>query len=519
MPTRIKHFSNSIKDKISPCPINKSKEASQKTEPKNLRVIKAKLAQNALVELRLGFDEIQFYCKRDVQSLINVLEGQFLYKLSLDKHSCLKSISIGWKLPPFAVGPIFQRVIPILLREPIRVKHIQLALMNTPIPESCLKRIVSWSTLESLDLRSIRVLRPLPLSERTVTSTSPTATLSHWSSFSSPISSNSHFHHSSGTNTINELNNIGNTHHFDLSNDSPYRWETENIVRIVPYISLTVKTLKLIDCGLRREHIFELCEVIRRKMHGLQELSLRHNRDMHGGFDHLFSLPCIKKLDLSLCDLDPHDGMRIARAMETHLQCCAVPGDGDKNHHLQRLSLCGNYRMAETIPDIVRAAACRLVGLDCSFCDVQSKLQGQVFNILATTPRCTLQSFSMQGTRIKEVKDLLECIRDNSSLRRLVLDYPRAPFPVPSSAMECVSEAMKLNFSLCTLSLDIYQCERVCQEMEFWFELNRCGRRVLLQSNETKTASWANILAKAAMKKDINVLFWLLKHGSPTFAI
>jgi hypothetical protein len=517
MALRIKHFNNSRKDKISPCHVNiKNKESSQKTEPKNLQMIKAKLARNALVELRLGFDEIQFYSKRDVQSLIHVLEGPFLYKLSLDKHSCLKSISIGYKLPSFAVGPIFQRVIPILLRGPTRVSHIQLALLNTPIPESCLKRIVSWSTLECLDLQSIRVLRPIALSERTIASPACTSTLS--SSISSSSNYNSHYHHSYENNAIIETNTLVPTNSFDLSNDCPYSWEIENIVRIVPHVSVTVKTLKLIDCGLRSEHLSELCEVIRRKMHGLQELSLRHNRDLDGGYDHLFSLPCIKKLDLSLCDLDSHDGMRIACAMETHLQCGEVPSVGDKNHHLQRLSLCGNYRMAEAIPDIVRASACRLVELDCSFCDVQSKLQGQVFNILATTPHSTLQSFSMQGTRIKGIKDLRQCIRENTSLRRLVLDHPRAPFPITWSAMKSISQAMKLNYSLCTLSLDTYQCERVCQEMEFWFELNRCGRRVLLQSNEPKTASWATIFAKAAKKEDINVLFWLLKHGSPTFA-
>jgi hypothetical protein len=501
-----------IKHKISPSHINKSKESSHKTtEPQNLQVIKAKLAQNALVELRLGFDEVEFYSKRDVQSLIHVLEEQFLYRLSLDKHSCLKSISIGWKLPSFAVGPIFQRVIPLLLQEPIRITHIQLALRNTPIPESCLKRIVSWSTLECLDLRSIRVMRLIALSERAPATSTPAS-----SPRASLSSQSSHIHfHSNGNTAEPSPNGHGCVFHLQ---DSPHSWKSDNIVKIVPYVSLSVKTLKLIDCGLRSHHVAELCEVIRRKMYGLQELSLRLNRDLDGGFGQLFSLPCIKALDLSLCDLGPHDGIPIARAMEKHLQCSTGTTERSKNHHLERLCLAGNYRMSETIPDVVLAAACRLVELDCSFCDVQSKLQRRVFTILATTPNTTLKSFSMQGTRINRVNELLECIRDNTTLRRLILDHPREPFPLTLSAMEGILETMKMNYSLCTLRLDTYNCDGVWRDMEFWFELNRCGRRVLLQSNEQNTSAWSTILAAAAENDNKHVLFWLLKHGSLMFA-
>lgn len=510
MTRRIKDLRNRIKHKIAPLAITgKAKETLlQNKEPKTLQAIKSKLAQNALVELRLGFDEVEFHSKRDVQALIRVLQEQFLYKLSLDKHSCLKSISIGWKLPSFAIGPIFQQVIPILLQEPIRITHIHLALRNTPVPEDCLRRIVSWSTLEYLEIRSVRVMRPLAQSERIFSRSSGNQ---HHSN-----RSENHQHHSHGNGNAWNDNNEGNL--IDSLAFSLHPWKSETIVRIIPHISLAVKTLKLVDCGLRKQQVVALCEVIRRKLHRLQELSLRHNRDLDGGYNELFSLPCIKKLDLSLCDLNPHDGLKIAKAMEKHLHCGVEPSSGNYNHYLQGLKLSGNYRMAETVPDIVRVAASRLVELNCSFCDVQNKIQRKVFHTLTTTPNCTLQSFSMQGTRINRSTELLTCIRENTSLRRLVLDHPREPFPLPKLFMQRVSDAMKDNYSLCVLQLDSYKCEKIWEEMEFWFQLNRCGRRVLLQDNKQRTSAWSTILSVAAQEDDLNVMFWLLKHGSVMFA-
>ena len=82
----------------------------------NLKAIKKKLEQNSLVELRLGFEEGEFRSKRDVQSLVQVIEQKFHHQLSLHKYSCLRSISIGWRLPNFALGPVLQSVIPSLLK-------------------------------------------------------------------------------------------------------------------------------------------------------------------------------------------------------------------------------------------------------------------------------------------------------------------------------------------------------------------------------------------------------------------
>lgn len=503
----IKDLSNKLKDRISPSNRNKNKNhhgnnTYNKEESTTLHVIKSKLALNSLVELRLGFEDNEFYSKRDVRSLIKVIEEQFLYKLSLDKHSCLSSICIGWKLPPFALGPILLHLVPLLLQEPIKITHLQINLRNTPIPEDYLKRIVSWPTLECLDLRSMRVLQPIHRQDGGVSD----------STTSSTAQNNHHHQYSCSGNDSTSDGILPHAVHY-----SPSSWKVENVVKIVPYISLSVRKLNLVDCGLRYNHIPELCEVIRRKMHGLQELSLRHNRDLNGGSDHLFALPCIKSLDLSLCDLDPQDGYYIGRAMEAHL-FDADKNKSNENHHLKRLCLAGNYRMSEAIPEIVRLSASRLQELDCSFCDVQSKMQRKVFKALATSTNCTIQSFRMQGTRIGDVTELVNCIQNNISLRRLILDHPREPFYVSRAGMERVLDAMKLNYSISLLKLDTYRCEDLWQDMEFWLQLNRCGRKVLLQENKDQNISWVNVLEMGAKNDDVNVLYWLLKHGSVMFA-
>jgi hypothetical protein len=174
--------------------------------------------------------------------------------------------------------------------------------------------------------------------------------------------------------------------------------------------------------------------------------------------------------------------------------------------------------MSEAIPNIVCLSASRLQELDCSFCDVQGKMQRKVFQALATSTNCTIKSFSMQGTRIGDVTELVNCIQNNISLRRIILDHPREPFHVSRAGMERVLDAMKLNYSIFTLKLDTYHCEDLWREMEFWLQLNRCGRRVLLQENKDRKISWSTVLETGAENYDVNVLYWLLKHGSVMFA-
>jgi hypothetical protein len=564
-------------------------------EPSNLKVIKSKLSKNSLTELSLGFEEVDFYNKRDVQSLIKVIREQFWQRVIVDKASPLKTIKIGWRLPKFAVGPVLQQVIPMLLQEPIRVTSIQL-ILNAWAPEDCLRKIVSWHTLEVLDLRSVSVRCPLlpPLSTTTTVSSqhshgclhhniknrhgsSPASTANgtgggyvdtstfamlnvggddttstihtgttnstSMSSFANANSSSSshhhyhnhHNHHTSPTLSASSVATATASTGSSLSSINSGFWtEERNIICMVPYMSTNIQTLKLVDCGIHQGHIPELCQHLRRRRH-LQYLSLRQNRNLDGDFTPLFQLPYVRVIDLSLCDLDRHDGDEIKRALANAQTICSASSISGKESttattstigqkqqrrlQLQKLILAGNYRLSASVPALVEVAADRLVELDCSFCDVQGKLQNQVFTTLAETNGCTLRSFYMQGTRIVEMKGLVNCIKNNSSLRRLVIDHPREPFPIQTSGVEQIAKALEWNYYLQDLKVDTLKRlpTRVQKDMDFWLTLNQCGRAAVLDETEINKP-WAIILAEAAKKDDDpTLLYWLLKHGSASF--
>eukprot|EP00536_Pseudo-nitzschia_multiseries_P013073 jgi/Psemu1/309619/fgenesh1_kg.536_\ len=218
------------------------------------------------------------------------------------------------------------------------------------------------------------------------------------------------------------------------------------------------------DCRITKDHIPKLCGTIRRRLHGLKKLCLRQNYQLDGGYDDLFALPGLKVLDLSLCDLDANDGHRIALAIENF-----------ENKALEQVSLAGNYRMSTAAPDIVRAAATKLVAMDVSFCGVNTKSQREIFDILAKVPSlpssppssslpsppsspspspsqndtpCTIQYFCMQGIMQCDIEGLIKCIRHNTSLRNLTVNNRSNEQPISFDAMQRIASALEWNYSL-----------------------------------------------------------------------
>jgi hypothetical protein len=149
-----------------------------------------------------------------------------------------------------------QQVIPTLLQLPAKVEHLQLTL-DAWVPEATLKRFVSWHTLKVLDLRATRI--------RTRALSDP---------------------------------------RYDRQPTSRYQkiLVEEHIIRIVPFVSASVETLKLVDCDMQTYRIPALCQLIRKRRQ-LQSLGLHHSRHVDGGcFEDLLSLPGLESLDLSICD-------------------------------------------------------------------------------------------------------------------------------------------------------------------------------------------------------------------------
>eukprot|EP00980_Cylindrotheca_fusiformis_P001455 scaffold345_cov134-Cylindrotheca_fusiformis.AAC.66 len=420
------------------------------------------IAQNRLVHFKLGYLDNEFRTKRNVQQLVKAVRENYRQQVVADKHSSLETIKIGWNLPSFALAPVLQHVLPFLLDKPSHVRHLELNL-DSWVPATTLKRLVSCTSLESLTLRGVRIrtfrMRSDPTDYR----------------------------------------------------GADFDWESsmveDNIVQILPHLSPTIKTLNLIDCDIMAHHIPRLQDALRKKRQ-IQSISLRHNRQLDGGWKELFSLP-IASLDLSLCDLDPADGHYIAQALRG-------------SHTLKSLNVAGNYRMTIAIPELVEVASAALVELDCSFCEIQNEFQRKVFDIMAAADKCTIQSLTMQGVRIKDADCLIKCLNSNHSLQRLILNHPRdSSKPIDSSSLRAIIQAVEHNYFLKVFEIDVPHYDRkLLKEMDFWLRLNRCGRGVILQDindHLVESKPWLSVLEDAGLMGDKEVVYWLLTHGSELF--
>lgn len=473
-------------------PLIKNKYSSEKEKvPSPLQKLRAKLAQNTLVEFKIGFETGEIRSKRDIQALLVTVRDHYHQQLAADKFSSVESIRIGWKLPRFALGPMLQQIVPLLLQPPARVQHLQLVL-NAWVPLPVVRTLVSWHTLETLDLRSFKI-QSTTMSDRR------------------PIARGSVSRYDrSGIRPTS----ISATTKSDISMDDGESkissTDDTSILSALPFLSPSVKTLKLVDCDLHPNDMPELIEKLRRKR-TLRSLCLRHNRRLFlNGWERtiLEKLHFLKSLDLSLCDLDVVDGFALARALE---------GRNPESSGLESLSIAGNYRLPMAVPKIVEACAKHgIIEIECSFCDVQNKTQGEVFDCLATIEPCALRSLRMQSVRIKDPRPLIHCVEQNKSLERLILNHPRDPYQISSQTMDTIKEVIPRNYHLHTIRIDTQwdQDQEVLEEIEYWLTLNRCGRSIVVQ-DESK--SWPQVLTKAAAQNNADMLYWILRNGVDQF--
>eukprot|EP00934_Nitzschia_sp_Nitz4_P001979 Nitzschia sp. Nitz4//scaffold143_size57137//9814//11388//NITZ4_006508-RA/size57137-processed-gene-0.46-mRNA-1//-1//CDS//3329536428//1979//frame0 len=456
--------------------IDKCEEAKRR----KLQVLRSRLAQNALNEFKLGFDIGEIKSKGDTQAILRTIEQSYMHQVALDKVSSLESIRIGWQLPRTAYGPILEAALPKLLQPPVRVRFMELSL-NIPVPLSTLQQLVSCHTLETLVLRSVKVRVP---------AAQPTSR-----------------HAASQSRGADRLA-------LCQSRPDEFSFDDENIVAVVPFLSQSIHSLKLTDCGFQNHHMRALVRSLRAKRN-LRCLSLRQNPELRvdGWEKEIFaSLPFLEHLDLSLCDLDPLDGLALARTIKQ------FPSVSDPTQHetaydgLKGLNLAGNYRLGPTVFSIVEACEKHGVSfLNCSFCEIESKTQQQIFKSLATTRPCSLQMLVMQGVRIKDVQSLLQCVQQNASLKKLILDHPREPFPISTFSLIDIKDALKKNYHLQDIRVDHWcQDKNLLREIQHELKLNQLGRGIL--DNEPHL-NWSQVLSNVSRENDTDLLYWFLRNG------
>ena len=442
----------------------------------SLRSILSKLAQNSLTEFKVGFEPTsacEFQSKRDIERLHRVVTEQWMHKVTLDQYSPLTSIQIGWRLPKWALGPLLSVILPLLLAKPSRVTKLQLVL-DTWVPFDTLVDIVSNNQLQELNLSAVKARRR---------------------NTSSPLCEDHAVHSSSNSSSADE-----------------------SVFVVLPHLSKSITKLKLIDCDMTSQDVRTMCEEWKHmpSSRHIQSLSLRHNRSIDGRcLSSLLGLP-LQTLDLSLCDLDASDGRTLARVLR----------DQPPHRMLQALNVAGNYRLAPSIPLLVQVAATRLSSLDLSYCDVQNRVLCSVFEELAipNNDQATLKVLKLHSShlRAKAVVSLCKCIQHNTSLRKILIDHEREPYPISVKDWAKIAEALPCNYYLSEISMDTaanppHERKMIAQyqeQMRPWLELNACGRRLLWEKNGAAGLNWANVLGQAAQSNDPNILHWLITTGS-----
>eukprot|EP00934_Nitzschia_sp_Nitz4_P002263 Nitzschia sp. Nitz4//scaffold143_size57137//11850//13391//NITZ4_006509-RA/size57137-processed-gene-0.47-mRNA-1//-1//CDS//3329536431//2263//frame0 len=452
-----------ISDSDKGLPTKSELDKIEKEKRKKQQDLVSRLAKNDLEEFKLGFD-VGEKGKGDIQTIVRTIERSYLRRVARDKKSRLESIRIGWQLPRTAYGPILEEALPLLLQAPAQVRSLELFLNSQVVPLSTLQTLVSCHTLETLVLCSDQVQGP-----------------------PAGLSSSRQATQSRGA---------GNNEHLCVD---------DNIVALAPYLSASIHSLKLTDCGLQSRHMRGLVSCLREKRN-LRCLSLRQNPQLRvDGWEKQFfaELSFLEDLDLSLCDFGPADGLALASAIQ----------DFPSRSGLKGLNLAGNYRLGPSVHAIVEAAGQHgVLSLNCSFCDIDANAQKKMFQTLATMRGCSLRMLAMQGVRIKDMESLIHCVQGNVSLKRLILDHPREPSSIPTPSLVDIKDALKNNFHLEEIRVDHSCCDDhpVLRDLHHELELNRSGRGIL--DNE-RHWNWSKVLCTVANEHSMDALYWFLRNG------
>eukprot|EP00538_Stauroneis_constricta_P000682 CAMPEP_0119545852 /NCGR_PEP_ID=MMETSP1352-20130426/483_1 /TAXON_ID=265584 /ORGANISM="Stauroneis constricta, Strain CCMP1120" /LENGTH=528 /DNA_ID=CAMNT_0007590463 /DNA_START=426 /DNA_END=2012 /DNA_ORIENTATION=- len=488
-----------------------------------IRSLCNQIAAGTLKELTLGMED-EHLGKYDVLHLVSVIRKHPLRSL--------ESLRIGWMLKSRDHRLVCKELLPMILRK-ADLKKLQL-IMSSWVPESMLWRFLENQSLQEIEIQATRVQRKAQSDPRHNHSVRK-----YQFSLSSYRDSHSHrdghrdkheqhSHHSTSNSSASTGNPHGalQQHNPHNSNSNAHAnhhmlWPEEdvpddNIAQIVPFLSGSVHTLFLKDCDILDDHMEQLISDLhmRARAHTpITNLSLRNNRRLtltSSWINQIFhSLPELEFLDISLCDLDEDDGQALAAAI------AAIPQDSN----LKSVNVAGNYRMAESVPSIIKACveSGKLCQFDSSFCDVQNHNLSRTLNTLAFAPsQCVMKSFVSQGSRVHDATSLVNCIRHNTTLRSLVLNHRKETQPLSKQAVIDVSAAMEHNHSLVQLLVDCeLQYRKYQQPMKYYLELNRCGRRVLACDEHTNEDGlpWQCMVLDAATSKDPNVLHWFLRNG------
>jgi hypothetical protein len=322
-----------------------------------------------------------------------------------------------------------------------------------------------------------------------------------------------------------------------------YVLEEESVVKLLATPTLAsqltnLTTLSFVDCDILDAEVEILVRFLWHYYwrHGLRNLNLRSNRHMSPrAIQRIVQAPVSGRLDLSLCDITNAGAVAIARAMH--------PGNRaawrqQHNVVLEELSMRGNYRLDERgfVP-LARICPNQIQQWDMSYCEWnehQTLLLLEEMTPSTMARSCPLKALILEGARINNAEachSIRTLLQTNRSLVKLSFQDPKYPMPISLPHLNTLLQGLRSNYILQELDVDLHSLKRQQQmypqtyatasqlynEMNFYLELNRAGR-VLLQQEDDSEQREATMVAllKARQSGRLDVLYWLLRNGVAT---
>lgn len=406
----IKFLHNSTKSNNNSKSKNSSSEVSLEVE-----LLCQRLEQNELQELELGWNEREFYTRKEIKAICR----------SLNENNSLTRVSVGHRLEKSALQDFLLPAI-----APLPQLQVLTLAVHTNLKESTLKMICRNPSIQELEMQGARMQTQAGVI-------------------------------------------LDGRDRFYMED---YAYEDVNIVGLLAHLAhnrtigrSNLKSLKLANCGLQDEHIMELYPLPLERLclagnGGISSQGLRNLLLQQTDTDtRTRTRTHLTHLDMTDCGIESLDGVEAAL---------------ERNQKIQELVLSRNYRIAaasdESFLTFFEKASQRLRHLDLSYCNLSGHHLRDIFRLLQS-PSCRLESLCLEGCRNVPGPALCDMLANNQSLRKLVLRrFLKRPLQC-CCYYELSKQLLERNYTLEYLDTG----EDLPAELEFILTLNRAGRRIL----------------------------------------
>lgn len=472
----------------------RQKRISTAVEPTSLDDLCWRLKHNEITKLKVGFGA-------DNDDYLTCTKNAAKLEKALRHNVSIRHVAIGWRHSNREAMYILIRAV----AKYTRLVSLQL-ILDDWLPEGLLRLLIhnQASTLETLDLRSVQVLRRNPLGklccEITVPTTSPDSVRSTSTRSTRSTSSRSQ---KGGTKIVPDR----------YSTTCDHCIVSRVLIQLRGSYFPRLKSLHLQDVGMQDSHAVMLADFLHIRG-GLEELVVRSNRSLGPhGVAVLCQAPIIQTLDLSLCDMEPDTAAAMA------------PSIAARSFPLGELLICGNYRMGTAaLLQLFQPAVCRkLKALNASYCDINDYRVNEMVNAMTFLDSSSrLERLIVNGSMVSNDHTAMSWAnmldKNLSPLRCIHMDDPKQPKMWNQHQLEILADGLQNNYEVEELKFDTFfqslELRSTLSKIQFFLRLNRAGRRMLLQRGD-ESIDFFDMIARGG--DDLDVTYWLVRNCADLF--